>query len=129
MKINVRAVLLVIALGVTIGSVIAVAQEARKPIILGGYRAVATDDAEVQAAAEFAVNAEGEKQNTSIKLTSVNQAERQSAAGSNFRLCLTVEVPGEDDEEGVSKTVKVVVHRDLKQEYSLTSWAEADCSE
>ena len=128
MKKSLRAVIAVIALSVASGSVINVAQE-RKPVILGGYSEVATDNPEVQAAAEFAVNEQGEKQGAAINLTSVERAERQSASGSNFRLCLKVEIEGENDEDNVSQQVKAVVHQNFQQEYSLTSWEEADCGE
>ena len=128
MKNRLRAVIGVVALSVAFGSMISLAQE-RKPIMLGGYKEVDTDNPEVQEAAEFAVTAQGEKQSAAIQLTSIERAERQSASGSNFRLCLKVEIEGENDDDNVSQQVKVVVHRNLQQEYSLTSWEEADCGE
>jgi hypothetical protein len=90
---------------------------------VGGYKEVATDDPEVVAAAKFAVGAEGEKQNATIKLVSVEHAERQVVAGMNYRLCLKVS-SGDDDE---AQEVKTVVYKNLKSEYSLTSWEEAEC--
>jgi hypothetical protein len=91
--------------------------------VLGGYKEAPVDDPEVVAAADFAVSDQGAKQETPIALVSVEKAERQVVAGTNFRLCLKVEV---DDE---TQEVKVLVFRSLQKEYSLKSWEEASCGE
>ena len=96
--------------------------------MLGGYSPIANDNAEVVAAAEFAVD-EQSKKGTTYKLVSVERAERQSAAGSNFRMCLKVGYHKEDDDVDATEFVKVVVHRNLQQEHSLTSWAQEDCGD
>jgi hypothetical protein len=130
MRKSLRAVTAAVILSVAFNLVVSVAQETqRKPRILGGYSKANTDDADVQAAAEFAVKAQGENQEATINLTSVERAEKQSAAGTNFRLCLNVVIEGENEEDNVSQQVKVVVHRNLKQEFSLTSWEEGECGE
>ena len=88
----------------------------------GGYKEVANDDSEVVAAADFAVNEQGQKQEVSISLVSIEHAEQQVVAGINYRLCLKVEIDGETQE------VKAVVYRNLQKEYSLTSWEQESCS-
>lgn len=90
--------------------------------VLGGYQSVATDDPEVVSAAEFAVSHQAEKEDTSISLSSIEKAERQTVAGANYRICMKVEMGDE------TKDVRVVVNKNLEGEYSLTSWSEADCS-
>ena len=90
--------------------------------ILGGYKKVSTDDARVTAAAEFAVDKKAEE-HENLTLISIEHAEIQSASGTNFRLCLKVSL---DDEE---QQVVAVIHRNLKQIYSVTSWTVKDCAE
>ena len=90
----------------------------------GGYKEASVDDAEVVAAANFAVDEEGRKEETAITLVSIERAELQVVAGINYRLCLKV-ATGDDE----PKDVKVVVYRSLQKAYSLTSWAEESCSE
>ncbi len=95
---------------------------------LGGYRVIDKADDNVMAAAEFAVTAESEKKEMTYKLVSVEKAESQSAAGTNFRLCLKVGYHKQDDDVDTTEFVKVIVHRNLQQEFSLTSWTEEQCS-
>ena len=97
--------------------------------IVGGYKAIAADDAGAQAAAEFAVSAEAAKTSRSIELVSVHKAERQVVAGSNYRLCLKITSQGEDGEADVTHFVQAVVYQNLKREYKLTSWTKSDCDE
>ena len=127
MKKGFRIATVLVALGAIFGSVILALAQGRP--IVGGYKEVATDDAEVVAAAEFAVGAQGEQQNATIKLVSVEHAERQVVAGTNYRLCLKVEVSSEDEGADTTQEAKVVVFRSLKKEYSLKSWEEEQCSE
>ena len=94
----------------------------------GGYKAIAKSDAGARAAAEFAVDAQAERKNLTIELVAVEKAESQVVAGTNFRLCLKITTSGAEDEADVTITVKVIVYRNLKGEYSLTSWVEEDCA-
>jgi cystatin-C len=94
---------------------------------LGGYKTVSTDDAEVKAAAEFAVSERAEKEGVSLTLVSIESAERQVVAGTNYRLCLKVSADGEEDDSGDTQGVKVVVFRSLQKEYVLKSWEVDDC--
>src|SRR5947209_12442350 len=108
-------------------AIVALAQ-GRRPIV-GGYSETPTDSAEVQEAAGFAVGAAAKKQDTEIKLLSVEHAERQVVAGMNYRMCLKVEVEDKANNVDVTQEVKVVVYRNLKKEFSLTSWLLEDRNE
>ena len=126
MKNILLAASLLVVFGAAFGSPTAGAGQ--KAPMVGGYKAVATDDSEVKAAAEFAVAAEGKKENNNIKLLSVESAERQTVAGTNYRLCLKVEVEDTENNVDVTQSVKTVVYKNLKKEYTLTSWEEDDCA-
>jgi hypothetical protein len=125
MKRDLRFVVILVALGVILGGVIAVSAQR----ILGGYSPAANDNSEVVAAADFAVEAQSKKQDMTYKLVSIEHAERQSASGSNFRMCLKVGYHKEDDDVDTTEFVKVIVHRDLNQEHSLTSWVQENCGD
>jgi hypothetical protein len=125
MKRNLRFGVVLIALGLILGGVIAVSGQR----VLGGYSPIANDNADVVAAADFAVEEQSKKQEMTYKLVSIEKAERQSAAGSNFRMCLKVGYRKEGDDEDTTEFVKVVVHRNLQQEHSLTSWAQENCGD
>jgi hypothetical protein len=124
MKKSLHVVAIFVALGVVLGGmVVGLAQN--RPIV-GGYKTVATDDPEVIEAAEFAVSARGESEGVSLILVSIERAERQVVAGMNYRLCLKVAIDNEN-EDGETQDVKVLVYRSLKNEYSLKSWDVAEC--
>jgi len=124
MKTNLRGAIILVVLGVIFGSVTAgLAQRT------GGYREVAKDDAEVAAAAEFAVTEQSKKQEMTYKLVSVEHAEQQVVAGINYRLCLKVGHRKEGEDEDTIETVRVVVYRNLQKAYSLTSWTQENCGE
>lgn len=129
MKKSLRVVLLLSALGIVFGSVIAGMEQQERAPIVGGYKAVATDAPEVVSAAGFAVGERGRKVGSAIKLISIEGAERQTVAGANYRLCMRVEIADEANNVDVIQSVKVVVFRGLKKEYSLKSWVEEDCGE
>lgn len=74
--------------------------------VLGGFRDIATGDAGVQAAAEFAAGELGGA------LQSVDSAQTQSVAGANYRLTITLEG---------GAVWQVVVYRNLQGGHSLTS--------
>jgi hypothetical protein len=83
--------------------------------LVGGYSKVNVDDAQVIAAADFAVEAESKK-GTKFILKSITAAESQVVAGRNYKLRILV------DDNGTEKTVEVVVYEDLQQTRTLTSW-------
>ena len=127
MKKGLRTVTILVALGVAFGSVIAGLAQNRP--IVGGYKSVSTDDPEVVEAAEFAVSERSENNGVSLKLVSVERAERQVVAGTNFKLCLRVELADEDEDANETQDVKVLVFRSLQNEHSLKSWDVAECDE
>ena len=102
------AAALLVAVGAAFGSTAASAGRQ----MVGGYKAVAANDAQVTAAARFAVAAQGRKENHAIKLLSVESAERQTVQGANYRLCLKVETEDTDNDVDVTEHVKVVVLSD-----------------
>ena len=96
---------------------------------LGGYREIAKDDEGAAAAAEFAVKEESTQKEMAYKLVSVEHAESQVVAGINYRLCLKVGYHKQDDDVDTTEFVRVVVYRNLQNEYSLTSWTGENCGE
>jgi hypothetical protein len=119
MRIRQQGGLILIALSIVMATVaVGVAQRA------GGYKEVAKDSPEVEEAAEFAVNEQGRKQELTYKLVAIEKAESQTVAGINYRLCLKV-----SKDEEATEFVRAVVYRNLQKQYSLTSWAQEDCSE
>src|SRR5687768_13215622 len=93
------------------------------PVRPNAYRAVATDDREVRTALNFAL-ADQKKKNRSdnaLTLLSVVSAERQVSKGDNFRLCLAL------DRRGRTDTARTVVHRNPRQQWSVTLWAWGAC--
>ena len=89
--------------------------EADDAPLVGGYSKANADDAQVIAAAEFAVEEESKK-GTKFNLKSITAAESQVVAGTNYKLRILV------DDNGTEKTVEVVVYEDLQQTRTLTSW-------
>lgn len=98
------------------------AASASAQIKVGGYKTASTTDERVVAAAEFAVSKKAEEQE-GLTLDSIEKAETQTVAGTNFRLCLKVSL---DDE---TQEVRTIVYQNLKREYSLTSWKVESCGE
>jgi hypothetical protein len=88
----------------------------------GGYFPAKVKNAEVVRAAKFAVNARSETQAANIRLVSIKNAQTQVVAGRNYRLCMKVALKGESGKKTFEQFVQVVVYRNLKNVYSLTSW-------
>lgn len=103
-------------------------EDLKKPIA-GGYSTAEVMDAQVIAAANFAVKAQSKKQRAKTKLVAISRAEKQIVAGTNYRLCLQVETLETDKKTAVPQTVQAIVFRSLKQKYQLTSWAIAACAD
>ena len=96
---------------------------------VGGYKEISKTDAGAVAAANFAVSAQAKKTRGIAELVSIEKAESQVVAGMNFRLCLKVTTSGKDDEADTTELFKVVVFRNLKNVFSLTSWVREECDE
>jgi Aspartic acid proteinase inhibitor len=84
-------------------------------IFQGGYSAVGLTD-DVKAAAEFAVQEQAKREAVVFKLSDISKAERQIVAGVNYRLDIVVKGTGS------ARKARVVVFKDLKSHYKLTSW-------
>ena len=85
--------------------------------IVGGYQKASVDDADIRAAADFAISAAPKK----VRLDKIVSARRQIVAGVNYSLCLSVKA----DKIGLptgGRFVTAKVFRDLNQTYQLTSW-------
>jgi hypothetical protein len=87
------------------------------PPLCGGYADAAITNAEVVAAAQFAVKTQAARpdQKAAIALVEIQSARQQVVAGMNYRLRLKVKVDGAD------KDAEVVVWRKLSGEHKLTS--------
>jgi hypothetical protein len=125
MKNNLRMMFIPAALVVIFGC--AATCLAQKGVITGGYGSISTNDAQVKAAAKYAVKTQGKKQGGVIKLVAVKQAEVQVVAGQNYRLCMEVTIKSKGTKTAVTKNVVAVIYKNLKQKLSLTSWEEAVC--
>ncbi|HEY0427535.1 MAG TPA: cystatin domain-containing protein [Pyrinomonadaceae bacterium] len=93
----------------------------------GGYKAISADDSGAKAAADFAVETKSGESEIAYELESIEKAETQTVAGTNYRLCLKLYVPSDEEEtDGVTMFVQTVVFRNLKNAYSVTSWTELE---
>ena len=96
----------------------------------GGYKKIAVTDAGVVAAVDFAAQTQSEQDNAEINLQSIEKAETQTVAGTNYKLCIEVfRIEAGDDVE-VRQFIQTLVFRSLKKEFTLKSWEEAEsCGE
>ena len=118
MKKNLQVVILLTILLAAFSVTEALAQE---PPIVGNYREASTANREVISAAQFAVRKEMLKHNTRISIISIEHAETQVVAGTNYKLCLKVKRGDK------IQTATAVVYQDLKQRYTLSSWKAGSC--
>lgn len=93
-----------------------------KPIIVGGFGNASVSDAQVVSAANFAVKAQAKKMATEFEVVEILRAERQVVQGMNYRICMLVNVEGDEP-----FMVSAIVYQDLKRNYSLSSWKESEC--
>lgn len=119
--VRVFTVAVVFCLGFTALVPAKVGASAAQGRVLGGFRDCPTDDEEVLAAANAAVTQQSAQTDQTITLVSVDKARRQVVAGTNYDLCLTVEIEGE------STSVSVQVYTDPQQERTLKGWTVKDC--
>lgn len=103
--------------------------EAFGQIKTGGYKSVAVSDAGVKEAADFAVELKAADYEAEIRLENIVKAERQTVAGTNYRLCLEIYIPSETEgEDGVTLNVLTVIYKNLQGEMKITSWNdESEC--
>jgi tetratricopeptide (TPR) repeat protein len=92
----------------------------------GSYKTIPVTDAGAVAAAKFAIDTKETEKKIDIDLDAIVTAEQQVVAGMNYRLCLSLTMPPRDEGDDFKRSFKVVVYRDLKSKFSLTSWNEVD---
>jgi Cystatin domain len=126
MKNNLRIMLLIAVFGVIFGCAANTFAQTEVPIV-GGYKEADTSDKEVVAAANFAVKAQAKKQKAKVNLVAIHTAAKQVVAGMNYQMCLSVETTDRKKKTAAPQTVQVVVYRNIKNKYSLTSWTIAAC--
>lgn len=128
MKKYFQTALVFAAVGLIFSLAAATSAQVKRPVV-GGYKRISKTSPEARAAAEFALEAENKKTNTTYRLEAIEKAETQTVAGTNYRLCLQIIIEDEEAEEEVRATYQVVVFRNLKKEFSLKSWTESECGE
>ena len=106
----------------TCGDTAGAAAPVAKPIIVGGFRQASKTDAQVVAAAKFAIDAQSKKVENEFTVNEIVGAETQLVQGINYRICMRVNVEGDEPE-----MVIVDVYQDLKRNYKLSSWKAAAC--
>lgn len=116
MKIKLGFFVALVALFIILGS-----SSASYSQITGGYGDADVKDAEVIKAAKFAVKKDSKKEKAMVTLVSIKKARVQVVAGLNYELCLEVNVK-KSGKKAVKQFIKIVVYRNLKNVYSLTSW-------
>ena len=121
MKQNLRIVELVALFCTVIGCTITGLGQPGKSV--GGYRETSKTDETVVAAANFAVASHNEKlKGASLELTSIERAERQIVAGSNYRICLALK-----SNERLQQAT-AIVYLNLQNKFSLSNWANGNCA-
>jgi hypothetical protein len=101
---------------------------AQEEPVTGGYAKADAADKEVVAAANFAVKKRSRTTKTGTTLIAVKNAEVQVVAGLNYQICMKVRFQRKSKKTD-EQFVQVVVYRNLKNVFSLTSWAAKDCAE
>lgn len=127
MKNNLRFTIIFAALAFIFAFAADARAQTDEPVV-GGYSTVAASDAQIISAANFAVKAQAKKDKIKIRLVAVNKAAQQVVAGTNYKLCLSVEVI-EKKKPAVPQIVEAIVFKNLRQKLALTSWAIAACTD
>ena len=95
--------------------------------ITGGYQSISATDKAVVNAADFAVAANNKAPaNGTLKLVSIQRAERQVVAGMNYKMCLVLKSPDASDQFSYQAIAKVF--HNLEGKYLLTRWTFANCA-
>ena len=101
---------------------------AQRPI-LGGYKEINVNGANVKDFSAFAVESESKKTDKEIELIAVVKAEQQAVQGTKLRMCLKVSDPGAEGQDAAEVFVQAIVSRDIKNKMTLISWEASDCGE
>ena len=92
--------------------------------ITGGYGDTSVTDKDIKSAANFAVKTRAAQKHNGLKLVMIQKAEVQVVAGLNYRICMVVR-----EGKRPTRTVTVVVYKDLKNHKSLSRWKSGGCSD
>lgn len=99
--------------------------------IAGGYVEADIANADVVAAANFAVKKRSKALRAAISLVTIEKAKTQVVAGMNYEVCMEVEVKRKSDKKADRQFARAVVYRNLKNKFSLTGWTvlryESEC--
>jgi hypothetical protein len=95
---------------------------AQKIPATGSYSEADVKNKEVITAAEFAAQTQSKKQKRTIRVVSINTAKTQVVAGTNYQFCMEVSVKKKSAKTAVNQFVNAVVHRNLQNKFTLTSW-------
>ena len=88
---------------------------------VGGYRTASTTDPGVVAAARFAIKKEKQRRGAGVTLVSIERAQTQVVAGTNYKICLRVRIKGR------IRSITTIVYRNPQRLYSLTRWKPGAC--
>ncbi len=102
---------------------------AQKQPVVGGYAKVSVKDKNVIRAAKFAVTERAKTQNTKVNLIEIKNAKMQVVAGRNYEICMLTNYLNKRSNQLVDQFVRVIVYRNLKNKYQLTSWTQESCTE
>ena len=91
-------------------------------MMVGNFREAAKNDRDVIGAANFAVAEHSKMTKPAVGLVSVEKAEKQVVAGTNYRLCLTVKAGN------TSAQASAIVYENLQNQYKLMSWTSENCA-
>ena len=120
MKRNLQIILTLVVLHAAVGY--ATELHAQQDPVVGAYQQASVTDRDVMTAARYAVRKEKERRGGgSVKLVSIERAEKQVVAGTNYRLCLRVKIKGK------IRRVTTVIYRNPDQMHALTSWKPGAC--
>ena len=120
MKRNLQTILTLVAIQAALGFMTVL--HAQQDPVVGGYQEASVTDRDVMTAARYAVRKEKQRRGgASVKLVSIERAEKQVVAGMNYRLCLRVKIKGK------IRRITTVVYKNPDQMHALTSWKPGAC--
>ncbi len=105
------------------------AQKSGNSQIAGKSSKVSVKDKNVLKAARFAVKERAKTQDTEVNLVEIKNAKMTRAAGRHYEICLLTNYRNKRSNQLVDQFVRVVVYRNSKNKYSLTSWTQENCTE
>jgi cell division protein FtsL len=102
---------------------------AQKSQIAGKSSKVSVKDKNLIKAANFAIRERAKSQNTEVNLLEIKNAKMTLAAGRHYEICMLTNYRNKRSNQLVDQFVRVIVYRNLKNKYQLTSWTQENCTE